>query len=113
MTFVQIKILKCNLFFCKNGVFYRIYGIVDMFVAVLGRIKLYNVLFENVRTYCIIKYHGEPHTTPPHNDNNPDGTDNSDRGFLITEFLTTNLTSSEYYTYRKRAKREFLIRILL
>ena len=45
-----------------------------------------------------LKYHGEPHTTPPHNDNNPDGTDNSDRGFLITEFLTTNLTSSEYYT---------------
>ena len=60
-----------------------------------------------------LKYHGEPHTTPPHNDNNPDGTDNSDRGFLITEFLTTNLTSSEYYTYKKWAKREFLIRILL
>lgn len=50
MTFVQIKILKCNLLFCKNGVFYRIYGVVDMLITVLGRIKLYNVLFENVRT---------------------------------------------------------------
>lgn len=60
-----------------------------------------------------LKYPGEPPTTPPHNDNNPDGTDNSDRGFLITEFLTTYPTSSEYYTYRIRAKRELLIRILL
>ena len=60
-----------------------------------------------------LKYPGEPPTTPPHNDNNPDGTDNSDRGFLITEFLTTNPTSSEYYTYKKWAKRELLIRILL
>ena len=60
-----------------------------------------------------LKYPGEPPATPPHNDNNPDGTDNSDRGFLITEFLTTYPTSSEYYTYRKRAKRELLIRILL
>lgn len=60
-----------------------------------------------------LKYPGEPPTTPPHNDNNPDGTDNSDRGFLITEFLTTNPTSSEYYTYKKWAKRGLLIRILL
>ncbi|HIY96394.1 MAG TPA: recombinase family protein [Candidatus Borkfalkia excrementigallinarum] len=80
--------------------------------------NLVELLVEKIIVYMdkieiFLKYHGEPHTTPPHNDNNPDGTDNSDRGFLITEFLTTNLTSSEYYTYKKWAKREFLIRILL
>ena len=75
--------------------------LVDKIIVYMDKIEIF------------LKYHGEPHTTPPHNDNNPDGTDNSDRGFLITEFLTTYPTSSEYYPYRKRAKREFIIRILL
>lgn len=77
--------------------------------------NLVELLVEKIIVYMdkieiFLKYPGEPHTTPPHNDNNPDGTDNSDRGFLITEIRTTNLTSSEY---KKWAKREFLIRILL
>lgn len=80
----------------------------NLIELVVDKIIVYNDKIE-----IFLKYPGEPPTTPPNNDNNPDGTDSSDRGFLLTEFLASHPRSSEYYTRKKVTNRKFLIRILL
>ncbi len=60
-----------------------------------------------------LKYTDDTPPTPPYNGDNPDGTNNSDRGFLLTEFTTI----CEMYTSggksRKFDDKAILMRLLL
>ena len=79
----------------------------------LVELLINKIIVYNDKIELFLKYTDDTPITPPYNDDNPDGTNDSDRGFLLTEFVTSCKIYTNSYKRKKSTDTKFVMRLLL